>query len=399
VKSVQDTLQLILSHVTPLPAVAVVLEQCLNRVLRRDAKTDIDMPSFDRSAMDGYALAAPASEPSDFYTLSGMIAAGDEPHIALKPGQCTRIFTGAAIPEGTVRVLPQEDAEVSGDHVRPSKAFRAGNETFIRRRGEEARAGEILIPAGQILRPAHLGILAGIGITYPLVARKPRLMHVVSGNELIKPELRPGKGQIRDSNSTLLSSLCAENGAAVRQHIHAPDNEAKTLELISSFPNINYDVLLFSGGSGSGPFDFCRAVFEKLGFTLYLQGVDVRPGKPLLFATRGTQLAFGIPGNPLSHFVLFQLFIRPVLMALQKANPADRQMHGVIAADIPEHSGARPSYSPGRWYVGASGLEIEPLPWRSSGHLSSLSTANALLFIPANSSPHHKGETVTWLAF
>lgn len=394
--SVDDTLQLILGHVAPLPAVAVVLEQARNRVLRRAAKTDIDMPSFDRSAMDGYALAPPAPGGSESYTVIETVAAGDASEISLQPGQCARIFTGASIPAGTVRVLPQEDAMVGGDKVRPTHLSK---ETFIRHRGDDARAGDVLIPAGQILRPPHLGILAGIGITYPLVTRKPRIMHVVSGNELIRPEASPRKGQIRDSNSTLIAALCADTATIVRHHIHAPDNEAKILDLISSFPKISYDILLFSGGSGAGEFDFCRSVFEKLGFTLHLQGVNVRPGKPLLFATRDSQLAFGIPGNPLSHFVLFQLFIRPVLLALQKAAPDERQMRGVLAADIPESSGNRPTYSPGRWSVGKSGLEIEPLPWRSSGHLSSLSSANALLFIPAHSAPLHKGDIVTWLAF
>ncbi|PAW77270.1 MAG: hypothetical protein B9S32_12265 [Verrucomicrobia bacterium Tous-C9LFEB] len=393
-----ETLQLLLDHVTPLPAVAVTLDQALGRVLRRDAHCDSDQPAFDRSGMDGYAIAPHPSESTETaYVLAGEVLTGQTPTFTLQPGQCARVFTGAMIPPGTVRVVKQEDAEIHGVTVRESHPS-PNAPTHIRYRGEDCKAGDIMIPAGQVLRPSHVSILASIGITDPLVARKPRVAHIVSGSEIVHPLKTPGPGQIRDSNTHLLAALCAEIGASVRHRAHAIDDEAQTLDLVASLPDRGYDILLFSGGSGAGSYDFCRAAFAKLGFTLRLEGVALRPGKPLLFATRGSQLAFGLPGNPLSHFVLFQLFVRPVIRALQKAAPENREMTGLFAVDATDVHSPLKTYRPAYWYSGETGPLIEPLPWNGSGHLASLSRANALLIIPPHTESLKRGDRVTWLA-
>lgn len=391
-----ETLELILQHVTPLPAVAVTLDQALGRVLRRDAHADCDQPPFDRSAMDGFAVALPA-HPSSLpsVTIVDTVHTGDTPTFTLQPGQGVRIVTGAMVPTGATHILKQEDTEVSGDTVR---ALRFTGDTHIRRRGEDCRAGDTLIPAGQLLRPAHLSILASIGITDPLVARKPRVAHVVSGSEIVHPLHTPGPGQVRDTNTSLIAGLCTEAGASVRHHAHVPDDEAQTVELLSTLPDRGYDLLLFSGGSGAGSHDFCRTAFAKLGFTLRLEGVAIRPGKPLLFATRGSQLAFGLPGNPLSHFVLFQLFIRPVLRALQNAPSEKRELSGTLAIDLPDAGGSLKTYRPACWFADADGLRLEPLPWNGSGHLAALARANALLILPPHTPPLRRGDRVTWLA-
>jgi len=391
-----ETLQRILSHVTPLPAVAVTLDQALGRVLRRDAHCDSDQPAFDRSAMDGYAIVPRTADGSDnTYTLVGEVLAGQIPSFTLQPGECARVFTGAMIPPGTVRVVKQEDATICGTSVHE---LHPGAATHIRYRGEDCKAGDIMIPAGQILRPSHVSILASIGITDPLVARKPRVAHIVSGSEIVHPLKTPQPGQVRDSNSHLLAALCAEIGASVRHRAHAIDDEAQTLELVSALPDRGYDILLFSGGSGAGSYDFCRMAFAKLGFTLRVEGVALRPGKPLLFATRGSQLAFGLPGNPISHFVLFQLFVRPVIRALQKAGPENREMTGHLAIDASDVPNTLKTYRPAFWYSGENGPLIEPLPWNGSGHLASLSRANALLIIPPGTEALKRGDRVTWLS-
>lgn len=392
--SVDDTLQLILSHCEPLPAVAVEINQAAHRVLRRAAQADLDFPPFDRSAMDGYAVHSSPDAKDMGFTIVGSVPAGDVADFKLQLGEAARVTTGAILPLGATHVWPQEETELRGGKVH---LLRPQPSTHIRQRGEDARKGDTLIPAGQFLRPAHLSILSSIGITYPLVGRKPRIMHIVSGNELIHPSGFPREGQVRDSNSTLIATLCAEIGASVRNHIHAPDDEEKILELANSFPAITYDILIFSGGSGAGAFDFARSVIEKLGFTIHLQGVNVRPGKPLLFGTRGNQLAFGLPGNPLSHFVTFQLFVRPALLALLGAVKENPWMEGRLANDLPEPPNSRLTYWPARWFIEHGHVSIEALPWRSSGHLASLTTANALLKIEPGTPPLTRGANVTFL--
>lgn len=390
-----ETLALILEHVTPLPGVAVTLDEALGRVLRRDAFADQDQPPFDRSAMDGFALSAGSKLAVNTpFTIIGTVLAGQTPDFALEPGQCARITTGAMIPAGTTRVLKQEDATVQGEIVHVT---RLTPDTHIRRKGEDSRTGDLLLPAGQILKPAHLAILASVGITDPIVARKPRVAHVVSGSEIVHPLKTPRNGQIRDTNTSLIAGLCTEVGASVRHRAHAIDDEAQTLDLVSTLPDRGYDLLIFSGGSGAGSHDFCRAAFAKLGFTIQLEGVAIRPGKPLLFATRGQQLAFGLPGNPLSHFVLFHLFVRPVLRALQKAAPEPREMTGTLAADVTDTTGSLKTFRPAHWFADETGLRLEPLPWNGSGHLTSLNRANALLVIPPGTASLKKGNRVSWL--
>lgn len=390
-----ETLQIILDEVTPLPAVSVPLDNALGRVLRHPARSDSDQPPFDRSAMDGFALAPhEPDDPARALQLIGEIAAGDLSTVRLRPGECMRVSTGAMIPMGATRVLKQEDAVVEGTVVRP---LRASGGSHIRRRGEDARAGDELLPAGIVLEPAHLAILASIGITDPLVSRTVRVAHVVSGSELVHPLKVPQPGQIRDSNTALISALCAQLGVSVRYRAHAIDDQQQTLDLLSELPDRGYDVLIFSGGSGSGPHDFCRAAFAHLGFTTRAEGVAIRPGKPLLFGTRGLQLAFGLPGNPISHFVLFHLFVRPALRALQKASPEKRGMSGTLTGELTGAASHLKTYRPAHWFADAGGLKLEPLAWNGSGHLSALARTNALLVIPPGTETLRAGEHVSWL--
>lgn len=187
-----EALRLVLSYCAPLPAVAIELNQALGRVLRRDAMSDTDFPPFDRAAMDGFAIArSEEAVRNGSYTIVDSIVAGAVPTMVLKPGECARVTTGAEIPPGATHVVPLENAEVHGGCVTPTQPI---IQTHIRRRGEDARARDILIPAGHTLTPAHLSILASIGITYPLVGRKPRLMHIVSGSELVRPSSTPARG-------------------------------------------------------------------------------------------------------------------------------------------------------------------------------------------------------------
>ncbi len=397
--TVDEALSIIEKFAEHLPSEVVALNHARRRVLREDIKADTDLPPFTRSAVDGYAVRD--GDQSESFTIRGVVQPGDLPSFTLEKGQCARVFTGSGLPKNGTRIFKQEDIEVQNQaiHVPSANASIYRNpDLYIRTQGEDAKSGEVLIKTGQRLRPADLGILASVGAIRPNVTKVPRVAHFVSGNELVEPQTVPHGTQIRDANSTLISSLIDQAGARIVHQARVPDDMGTTFEQISAVPANTYDILLFSGGVSVGAFDFCQAIFQNFEFKIHIHGVNVKPGKPLIFGTRGKQLAFGIPGNPVSHFVTFHLFIRPALIALMRGKAEDYRMVGQLTQDINEPPNEREIYWPGHWSMKPEGLVVEPLHWRSSGHLSCLSKSNALLKIPANSGPIKAGTQVQWLA-
>jgi molybdopterin molybdotransferase len=286
------------------------------------------------------------------------------------------------VPADTDCVVKQEDTSSEKDQVHLKKIPPGG--TFIRRRGENRRAGEVVVGAGTCLGPAELAALASAGVTQPLVTRRPRFVHVVTGNELVAPDQTPAGAQIRDSNSTLVAALLARHGADRVGHVHVRDELAGAQAAIAALPE--HDVLLISGGASVGDHDFARPVLLALGYTLHFQQVNLRPGKPLVFASRGERLAFALPGNPVSHWVTFHLFIAPLLQKLATgldATPIRRR--GRLARDS-----ALPATDSRQtiWPARAAMVDGEPhltlLALASSGDSSGLTGANALVPFPAD---------------
>ena len=311
----------------------------------------------------------------------GTSAAGAGFSGALGAGECVRIFTGAPVPAAADCVVKQEDATREGDTLR---VLHSDRPAYIRRRGENRRTGEVLVAAGTVLGPPELAALASAGVHQPLVTRRPRCVHLVTGNELVAPDAMPTGAQIRDSNSTLIAALLARHGAELVGHAHAPDDLAAARAAIEALPA--HDVLLISGGASVGEADFARPALTALGYELHFQQVNLRPGKPLVFASLGAQLAFALPGNPVSHWVVFQLFLVPLLAFLQSGRLADSpRLTGRLAAGsrwpTPDQ---RQTFWPCRATLVDGGHELTPLPLASSGDSSGLVGANALLPFPAN---------------
>jgi molybdopterin molybdotransferase len=383
---VPDALREILSRASQLGAEPVPLASALDRVLREPARADLDSPPFDASAMDGYALSSfswsrGATAPITVtLRLIGESAAGSGFTGTVGPGECVRIFTGAPVPAGADHVVKQEDTVREGTSVRIANITAAVS--HIRRRGENRRAGDVVVAAGTCLGPAELAALASAGITQPLVTRRPRCVHVVTGNELVAPDRRPAGAQIRDSNSTLIAALLARHGAELTSHAQVSDDLAAAQTLIAALPA--HDVLLISGGASVGDHDFARPVLTALGYTLHFQQVNLRPGKPLVFASRGNQLAFALPGNPVSHWVTFNLFVAPLLHKLATGQDAPPpRLRGRLAPDspLPAHD-ARQTIWPARATIVDGLHELTLLPLASSGDSSGLAGANALLPLP-----------------
>jgi len=377
---IPEALAEVLTRASQLGTERVPLASALDRLLREDIRADVDSPPFNASAMDGYALrAAEAGQP---LRLIGTSAAGAAFTGRIGAGECVRIFTGAPVPADADCVVKQEDTTRDGDAVRLT--VKLSGRDYIRRRGENRHAGEIVVPTGTVLGPPELAALASVGVTHPLVTRRTRCVHLVTGDELVAPHLTPAGAQIRDSNSTLVTHLLARHGAELTGHAHVRDDLTDARTALARQPA--HDILLLSGGASVGDLDLSRPLLTEFGFTLHFQQINLRPGKPLVFASRGEQLAFVFPGNPVSHWVTFQLFLVPLLRKLATGiDAAPERLRGRLAANSPAPPpDARQTIWPARVTILNGEHQLTLLPLASSGDSSGLVGANALIPLPAN---------------
>ena len=284
------------------------------RVCAADVLAVVDLPPFASSAMDGYAVRA-ADTPGAL-RLTGRSSAGTPATREVGPGEAIAISTGAVVPDGADAVVPIEQAVAAGETVEV-EAVAAGDN--VRPPGGDVRAGEVVVAAGTVLGAAQIGAAAAAGVAAIACGPRPRVAIVPTGSELRKPGEPLEPGQIYESNGALLAALCRSAGAEVTQHGAVADDEGETRALLEAA--LEADVLVTSGGVSMGVKDLVRSSLASLGAEEVFWRVAVRPGKPVAFAVRGATLVFGLPGNPVSSLVAFELFVRPALRALQGAEP------------------------------------------------------------------------------
>ena len=364
--SVVEAQRLIRGQVGPLSGETVSRAEAQGRVLREAVAAVEDMPAFDRSAMDGYAVRA--DDAATDFELVGEIRAGEAIDRELKPGQAIRILTGARLPGAglaapELKVVMQEHVEVRDWRVRVAKRVAGSN---VLRRGEDARAGEVLLEPGTVLDATALALLASMGKASLLVSRKPLILHLTTGDEIVSPEQMPREGQIRNSNAVLIAALCREQGIEGVTHFHAGDELRALIETFAKARVETFDLVLISGGAGHGTYDFTGELFKSLGATIHFRGVNVRPGKPLIFGSAGEQIIFGLPGNALSHFVCFQLFVRQALDRLL-ARHESTATRGFLAETMADTLSAREAWWPAEAGLAGGRLECRALPWKSWG--------------------------------
>lgn len=390
-KSIPETLDLILSRAPLMAAEKVQLPDALGRVLRQDIVADMDSPRFDCSSMDGYALrSADSGQPLEVVS---EIQAGGESHASISPGQCARIFTGAKIPQGADCVLMQEEARWDAGKLLAPQIPAGEN---VRTQGENCRKGDQVLKQGRKLSPGDLAVLASCGVTAPLVSARPRIAHFVTGNELVDPWETPTGAMIRDSNSILISSLIKAHGAEMARYARLSDELDTSKQALAEAGD--FDVLLISGGASVGDYDFARPMLQSAGFEILVQQLNMRPGKPLIFAVRGNQLAFGLPGNPVSHAAIFHRMLAPLLEKMMGLQPTERLMAGALAQDFRFRSNPRETYWPchAAWREGA--FRLTPLRFQSSGDITGIAGMNAFLRIPgAHAGVIREGESAEFL--
>lgn len=395
-KSVEDALECVLSHVSLLEEETVPLLESVGRVSARDLASDCDITPFDHAAMDGFAVRAEdlSSAASDAPVECKVIAevpAGSVYSGPIGANEAVRIMTGAPVPSDTDAVVKYEIVDyLEGDGRKGSiVAFSqpAQDGENIRRKGEEIVEGEVAVHAGEVITAAGVGFLAGCGITQVPVRRRPRVAVVPIGSELRSPTEPLAQGCIRDSNSYAMAACVAQAGGVPACLPIVPDDEeylARTIKLAAQ----DYDFIITTGGASNGDYDFIKPVVEELG-ELYMTLVNMRPGKAQTFGLVEGTPVFGLPGNPAAAYCGFEMLIRPAL----------RKMQGHCAASRPTVKarliGNRKKRDPRRIYLratlernGEGELTVTPAKNQSSGLFSTLQRANCLAILPEGTEPN-----------
>jgi molybdopterin molybdotransferase len=331
--SIDEARARVLDAVRPLAAEDVPLAEALGRVLAEDVESPIDVPPFDSSAMDGYAVVA---GPEAELEVVGECRAGRPAEAAVEPGKAIRISTGGALPEGATAVVPVErtTTDQSEQRVRVEESAPGDN---IRRAGEDVREGRVVLGRGSLLGPAELGVTASVGRGSLRCARRPGVSILVTGDELTEPGRPLGPGGIYSSNGWALAAQAERAGARVTAHETVPDDAARTRAALSRALGSS-DLVIVSGGVSVGPHDHVKPALAELGVEERFWGVRLRPGKPTWFGTSGERLVFGLPGNPVSAMVAFHLFVRGALAAMQGADPAAPRATATLEEPIRRHA-------------------------------------------------------------
>jgi molybdopterin molybdotransferase len=379
----------------PLPEEALPRREAAGRVLSRALEARVDVPAQDVSAMDGYAVSGDIP-PGERRPVIVTLAAGAAPGLTLEPPAVARIMTGAPVPRGADRVIQVEQSETHGEH-RESVSFAEPGQPgqHIRRQGEIQRAGDRLLPAGALLTPGALALLATHGYATAPVHRAPRVALLTTGDEVVPPETEPAPGQLRDSHTDFLLAAGATLGLGFTRLGHAPDSEAALAPLIEQ--GLSSDVLLLCGGVSKGEFDFVEGVLGRLGCRAVFDSVAIQPGQPLVFAVHDREdgsrgLVFGLPGNPASVMVTFWLFVRPTLRRLLGKRDAFWQgaLAATLTAPLPG-GGHRDRFLPAELTTAAGALAATPAPPKGSHDLAAFAQGTALVRIRAGAPPMPAG--------
>jgi molybdenum cofactor synthesis domain-containing protein len=394
--SVPEAIQIIRQQTHTLPVEQVSLRDALGRVLAQDIVADSDLPPFDRSQMDGYAVRAVDAQAAPVrLRIVGESAAGRGWHNQLEEGQAVRIMTGAPVPEGADSVQQVELAHElkDGTVVELLENVEAGKS--IVRRGAEIQAGETVLTAGTMINAAMMAVLAAFGYATVNVFRRPRVAVLATGTELVSVDQKPGQDQIRDSNNYSIAAYAELAGATI-ERLPLTGDETSLLKNQIAKAAESCDLLVTSGGVSMGVYDVTKAALRELDAELFFERVALRPGKPTVFARLSTgTLAFGLPGNPVSVAVTFNLFARTSLLGMQGATePALKRETAVLARKV-KGNADRESYLPVQLTTNDDGELIAfPLKWGGSSDFVAFALTTALAIVPAGTKVVEAGSLV-----
>jgi molybdopterin molybdotransferase len=374
----------------PRAAVNISIWDALSFVLAEEVKTDRDYPPFHRSIRDGYAVRAAEAVPGATLRCVAEIKAGDTVTQPLASGTCVQIMTGAAVPFGADAVVMIEFTGRDGDSVRFERAAQPGQN--IVPRGSEAKSGETILSPGMRLGYAELALAAQVGATQLRCASKPRVAILSTGDEVVPIDQEPGAFQIRNSNSVSLATQVRFAGGEPVLLGKAADRIDDLREKISR--GLREDLLVLSGGVSMGKYDLVETVLKDLGGEFYFDAVAIRPGKPAVFGKCADTFVFGLPGNPVSTMVTFELFVVPAIDLLSGASARDLPF---VEARLGEALSEKPGlthFLPARVEWRGTTPEVKALPWQGSGDIAALARANCFLVVAADREQAKVGETM-----
>lgn len=378
-----------------MPPETVPLSASLRRVLRQEVRADSDSPPFNRSIRDGFAVVA-----SDLGTVPvelevvGESRAGRSFGGAIGSGQCCEIMTGAEVPVGADAVVMVEHTErgVPG-RVRILRSVEAGRSVQLS--GTECRQGDLILEPGRAIAAGEIGILAAVGCARVRVSRKPRIAILSTGDELVPVDQTPGPAQIRNSNGfTLEAQVVEAGGEPVMLGIARDDARDLRLKLSEA---LAHDVVITSGGVSMGKYDLVEGIFEEYGVEVAFEKVAMKPGKPTVFGWRDRTFVFGLPGNPVSTIVSFQLFVRPLIRRLLHAERAGNTVLDAALSEEIRCDPAREACVPARASFENGAFRLAPSPWKGSSDLVGLSRANAYVLVPRREGVLSEGDRVRFI--
>ncbi len=358
----------------------------LNRVLAQDVVSDMNMPPFDKSAMDGYACRM--ADIANVLDVVEIIPAGKFPEKEILQNQCAKIMTGAKLPVGADCVIMVEHTEVvSEGKIRFIKESTNRNICYL---AEDVKTGEVVLTKGIEIKPQHIAILAAVGAVDVKVYKQPRVAVIATGDELVEPNIKPEKSQIRNSNGYQMMTQVMNSGAIANYMGIAKDDEEHSVELISKALEEN-DMVLLSGGVSMGDFDFVGAALEKNGIKILFDSVAVQPGKPTTFGVGDRKICFGMPGNPVSSFIQFELLAKPLIQKMMGASAEVGTFKLPLKHDYKRKKAERLAIVPSNIL---SDNTAEPADYHGSAHIFSLGYANSMMFIPLGVHELKAGELV-----
>jgi molybdopterin molybdotransferase len=373
-----DAFDIVSAHTLDVGVEPLSIHHCVGRILAQDVAADIDFPPFDKSAMDGYACRA--GDVFESLDVLETIAAGIPPSKTIGAGQCSKIMTGAKVPEG------EQAEELDGGRIRYTGKKVPGN---ICRQAEDVKTGDVILTGGTKIEPAQIAVLAGVGCVVPVVAKHPKVGILVTGSELVDPSRKPSEAQIRETNGYQLRAQLDTLGIGCSYYGVIEDDEAK-IEAVLLQAMAENDVVLICGGSSVGDFDFVPVLLERHCDQMLIEKINIKPGKPLMFATHSGGVCFGMPGNPVSTYVLMELLVKPYLLKSMGYASNPRIVPMKLNKDLKVRCARRKTFIPVRLADGG----VERIEFHGSAHIHAMCNADGLVTLPEGENVYEAGSLI-----
>lgn len=382
----EEATQIISESVRLLGTEQVSINQSLHRILAEDIISDINIPPFNKSAMDGYACRR--SDLKNVLDVLEFIPAGKMPTKIIQLNQCSKIMTGAPVPEGADCVIMVEQTEIIAENkIRFTASDTSNNIAY---KAEDVSKGDVVLTKGTILYPPHIAVMASVGCSNPIVSKQPKVAVISTGDEIIEPNQIPGPSQIRNSNAyQLIAQINKLNCIPIYMGI-APDKPEETKKIITQALQ-EADVILLTGGVSMGDYDFIPQVLKEKNIDIKFQKLMVRPGSPTVFGIHNKQSIFGLPGNPVSSFVIFEMIVNPFLYQIMGCSSNIKNIKLPLDANFKRNKTDRLNWIPVT--INDAG-EAQLITYHGSGHIHSYCFAEGIMTIPIGVNEIKKGELV-----